>query len=106
MAGVRVFCVDRRKCGLGLSCEHGTEREETCKLESLWDPGDPPTANTCHNWEPRKELKSDLDISRVPKIGGRRRSNRLTRSNLILPQPPDLQVSRHIKEGRDIKEDD
>jgi hypothetical protein len=102
--GIRKFCTDRKRCGLGIACEHGTERNESCELVSLW--GGSPAE--CPNFLPRKELNSENDVFR-PK--GRKRHNQLNRSNPLidpksLPAPPDLMVSRHIKDGKNIKGED
>jgi len=111
--GLPTFCVDGRRCGLGMLCEFAQERGgQSKKVESLWTShknGD------CENYRPRKELGSAGDVpksrpgySRHNKHAFQKKPGKhigtLTTSDL--PEPPDLMVKRHIRNGHNIKGDD
>lgn len=104
IGGIRKMCTDHKRCGLGLACEHGQTRNESCELVSLWGG----QKGTCPNFTPRKELHSENDIFR-PK--GRKKHNQLSRSNILGAdgkplKAPDPMTRRHIRDGRNIKGDD
>lgn len=94
IGGIRKQCIDAKRCGLGLVCEHGQVRNESCELVSLWAG----RTGECPNYTPRKELASENDLFR----GKTRKHNQLRGSNL---KPPNLMVKRHIRDGKDINGD-
>ena len=121
---LRKQCVDGKRCGLGMSCELYQTREESAEVVALWKQNENPQHGSCEFWEPRMELATENDaIRRAPRIGGQKH-NRLQGSNILgkdgkplkvtmpkhlqlqLPEAPDLGVTRHIKNGRDIKKGD
>jgi hypothetical protein len=102
IGGTRKHCTDGKRCGMGMSCEHAQVRDESVELISLWVPDGADNA-ACANWEPRRELCSEGDLFRNRK---RHKHNQLRRSNIVRPKAPDLMVSRHIRDGRNIKGDD
>jgi hypothetical protein len=112
-SGIRKLCMDHKRCGLGMLCEHAQNRGVSCDLVSAWS--EPKKHGECDNYFPRTELGSTGDVPR--KRAGTPRTNqhapdRQRARQAILDaqgrpmQPPDLQVSRHIKKGKDIKGDD
>jgi hypothetical protein len=103
--GLRKFCVDGSRCGLGMSCENHQTRDQTVDVGSYWTGRQ--VAGECDNFIPRTELNGIADMPR--RKPGEGKHNKLRRSNLILPphlqQAPDPMVTRHIKDGRDINKD-
>jgi hypothetical protein len=98
VGGVRKFCTDHKRCGLGNICEFAQTRGESVEMLALWDH----KKDSCHNYNPRKEICDESHIfrSKTPK------HNKLRGRNIIGLKQPDLMVSRHIKDGRNIKGDD
>lgn len=97
IGGVRKMCTDHKRCGLGNICEFAQSRNEAVELLSLWDG----KTDGCHNYNPRREICDERHIFRSKSP----RHNKLNRKNLLNLKAPDLMVRRHIKDGRNIKED-
>jgi hypothetical protein len=96
IGGVRKFCSDHKRCDLGTICEFAQHRGESVEVVALWDG----KKDSCENYNPRREIcdESNLFRSKTP------RHNKLRGKNLIDIKQPDLMVSRHIKDGRNIKD--
>jgi hypothetical protein len=111
-SGIRNRCMDAKRCGLGMLCEHAQSRDQSCNLVSAWT--EPKKHGECDNYHTRTELGSTGDVPR--RKPGQSRHNahapdRQRARQAILDaqgrplKAPDLQVSRHIKNGKDIKDD-
>lgn len=116
--GLPKFCTDGKRCGMGMACEYSQTRSESVEMMSLWGG----SKGSCDNFMPRKELASEGDVLRDR--SGRSKHNRhafkptTSQANIVGSKPsglvdihgrplmtPDLQVKRHIKNGRNINED-
>lgn len=127
--GIRKFCLDGKatraagmggSCGMGLSCELAQEREgQSCQIVQLFNKNPNPVRGECMFWEQRRELTDPnwrpkgADPTQANRVRGQGvRKNRLTGPShitpggIILPHAPDLNVSRHIRKGYNIKGDD
>jgi hypothetical protein len=125
--GLRKKCIDNKRCGLGMICEHAQHRGQSVQVGSFWTA--PQKSGECENYFPRTELGSTGDVprrkagqsrhnehapdrerERAKLLTGDNRQTQGAKPSLILPPhlqtPPDLGVTRHIKHGKDIKGDD
>lgn len=114
--GIRKLCTDAKRCGMGPICEHAQTRDQSCDLISAWTTH---KYGECGNYLPRTELGSTGDVPRsAPGRGSRHNRHAPDRATerarilgadgkpIKLPDPPDLMVKRHIRNGQNIKGDD